>query len=55
MYNNSIYKLIEINFFYVIYNFNLSIYIRVENDADKEGVLIIKKRVKYIKKIKFFF
>ena len=54
MYNNSIYKLTEINFFYVIYNFNLFIYIRVENDVNREKIPAAKKRVKYIKKIIFF-
>ena len=52
MYNNSVYKLTEINFFYVIYGFNPSIYIRVEGDADREKVPAVKKRVKYIKKTK---
>ena len=44
----------EINLFYVIYNFNLSIYIRVENDVNKKEIPAIKKRVKYIKEIIFF-
>ena len=44
-----------INSVYAIYNFNLFIYIRVEDNADREKIPVIKKRVKYIKEVKKFF
>jgi len=52
VYNNNYYVLIEILSFYLIYNYYLKIYYKVENNFTKKKILLAQKRVKQLYNLK---
>ena len=51
-YNSSIHSIIDINLFYVMYDYNSEIELKIENDFSRKKVSIVKEKIKKLHKFK---
>ena len=51
-YNSSIHSTIDINFFYVMYDYNSEIELKIENDFFRKRMSTVKKRIKKLHKFR---
>ena len=49
-YNSSIHSTIDINFFYVMYDYNSEIELKIENDFFRKRMSIVKERIEKLHK-----
>ena len=51
-YNLSIHNTIDVNFFYVMYNYNFKIELKIENDFFRKKMSTVKKELEGLHKFK---
>ena len=51
-YNSSIHSTIDVNAFYVMYNYNSEIKLKIENDFFRKKMPIVKEKIKKLYKFK---